>query len=687
MNSSDDEQIEGQQHERKLAAIMFTDMVGYSALSQKNEKLALELLDEHQRILRPIFPKHAGREIETAGDSFFVEFQSAVEAAECAIEIQTVLHERNKDIEPEKQIRLRIGLHLGDVVQVDDRVHGDGVNIAARLEPLATAEGICISENFARTVQNKLEYPVIKKGKVSLKNISSPMEIYCIQLPWVEEKTVKQKKKWSTKRILKFAIPIFLILVVALYFLSSFATYKEMKKRIAVLPFHNIGGDSTDEFFAEGMTEQLISSLSNLSELNVIASSSVMRYKDSEKDLKEIGKELKVGTILEGSIRKSNDKARITVQLIDAQTDENLWAMDYDKDVQDIFELQSEIAQNIAEQLKVQLKSDELQKLGIGGSVNKAGYTSYLLGKFNLNRSTLDGLSKSVSYFQNALKFGGDFARTYTGLADAYTLMSLSGDSSVPMSQTIAMAKENVMKALGLDDNLGEAHASLAYIHFRLEWNFKEAEKEFEKAIELNPGCAKAHEWYAEYLTVRGRFDEALESMNKAFELDPLSTNVNNGMGKIYFYMDDQKNATSWFEKTIILDPTFAEAHLSLGETYSAMQDYDNAIAEIKKAVELSDRKPIILAHLAYTYATVGKKEETIKILQEFTEQSKTEDIASFNYVPIYIGLKDYDKVFALLNKSYEKKYGLLLYLKVDPTFENLRNDPRYEELEEKIGL
>jgi adenylate cyclase len=175
--------------------------------------------------------------------------------------------------------------------------------------------------------------------------------------------------------------------------------------------------------------------------------------------------------------------------------------------------------------------------------------------------------------------------------------------------------------------------------------------------------------------------------MNKAFELDPLSTNVNNGMGKIYFYMDDQKNATSWFEKTIILDPTFAEAHLSLGETYSAMQDYDNAIAEIKKAVELSDRKPIILAHLAYTYATVGKKEEAIKILQEFTEQSKTEDIASFNYVPIYIGLKDYDKVFALLNKSYEEKYGLLLYLKVDPTFENLRNDPRYEELEEKIGL
>jgi TolB-like protein/class 3 adenylate cyclase/Flp pilus assembly protein TadD len=687
MDTLGDTQENGQQGERKLAAIMFTDMVGYSTLSQENEELALKLLDRHQQIVRSILPKYSGREIETAGDSFFVEFHSAVEAANCAIEIQTTLHKRNQNRELEEQIKLRIGLHLGDVVQVDDRLHGDGVNIAARLEPLAATEGICLSEDFAHAVQNKLKYPLAKKSKVSLKNISEPMEIFCIQLPWVDEKTIKLKKKLSKKRILTIAIPALLILAGILYLLSSFATYKDIQKRIAVLPFHNIGGDTNDEFFAEGMTEQLISSLSNLSELNVIARSSVMKYKDSERDIKQIGKELKVGTILEGSIRKSQDKARITVQLIDVNTQESLWAMDYDKEVQDIFELQSEIAQNIVQQLQVQLKTEELQRLGVGESVNKAGYTSYLLGKFNLNRSTLDGFSKSISYFEDALKFGGEFAKTYTGLADAYTLMSLSGNSSIPMSETITKAKENVMKALGLDENLGEAHASLAYIHFKLEWNFEEAEKEFQKAIELSPGCAKAHEWYAEYLMVRARFDEALERMDNAYQLDPLSSKVNYGLGKIYFYTNELESAISWFENAIDLDPAFARSYSALGQTYILIEEFKKGITMMRKAVDLSNRNPIILAQLAYAYANSGQIKKTVRILQEFSDRANNEDIASINYVPIYIGLADFDKAFALLNKSYEERNGLLLFVKAEPIFEELRDDSRYDKLVEKIGL
>jgi TolB-like protein/class 3 adenylate cyclase/Flp pilus assembly protein TadD len=687
MDTLGDTQENGQQGERKLAAIMFTDMVGYSSLSQESEALALRLLDRHQQIVRSILPKYSGREIETAGDSFFIEFQSAVQAANCAIEIQTTLHDRNQKHKPEEQIKLRIGMHLSDVVQVDDRLHGDGVNIAARLEPLAATEGICLSEDFARAVHNKLEYPVVKKSKVNLKNISKPMDIYCIQLPWVEEKIVKSKKKKSTKRILNFAIPILLLTLAVIYFLSSLATYKDIQKRIAVLPFRSIGSDTTEEYFADGMTEQLISSLSNLSELNVIARSSVMKYKDLEKNIKEIGKELKVGTILEGSIRQSENKARITVQLINAQTQENLWAMDYDREVEDVFELQSEIAQKIAQQLKIQLKSDELRKLGIGESVNKSGYKAYLLGKFNLNRSTFDGLSKSISYFEDALRFGGEFARTYTGLADAYTLMSLSGNSTIPMSESVAKAKENVLKALGMDESLGEAHASLAYINYKLEWNFDEAEKEFEKAIELSPGCAKAHEWYAEYLMIRGNFGDALESMEKAYELDPLSVNVNYGMGKIYFYNDDLEDAVFWFDKTINLDPAFPQAYASLGEAYTLMGEYERGITIMRKAVELSNNKPIVLAHLAYTYAKFGEKEKAIRILEELNERSKTEEINSFSFVPIYIGLGNVDKAFVLLNKSYEEKNNIVLFIKVEPMFYELHDDDRFDEIIEKIGL
>lgn len=687
MDTLGDTQEGGQQGERKLAAIMFTDMVGYSSLSQENEALALKLLDRHQQILRSILTKYSGREIETAGDSFFIEFQSALEAANCAIEIQSTLHERNQNHKPEEQIKLRIGLHLGDVVQIDDRLHGDGVNIAARLEPLAATEGICLSEDIARAVHNKLEYPVVKKSKVSLKNISEPMDIFCIKLPWVEEKIVKPKTKKSAKRILKFAIPILLVTLAIIYFLSSLATYKDIQKRIAVLPFHSIGGDTTEEYFADGMTEQLISSLSNLSELNVIAHSSVMKYKDLERNIKEIGKELKVGTILEGSIRQSENKARITVQLINAQTQENLWAMDYDREVEDVFELQSEIAQRIAQQLKVQLRSDELRKLGIGESVNKSGYKSYLLGKFNLNRSTFDGLSKSISYFEDALKLGGEFARTYTGLADAYTLMSLSGHSTIPMSESVAKAKENVLKALGMDESLGEAHASLAYINFKLEWNFEEAEREFEKAIELSPGCAKAHEWYAEYLMIRGNFGDALESMGKAYELDPLSVNVNYGMGKIYFYNDDLEDAVFWFDKTINLDPLFPEAYASLGETYTLMGEYERGITILRKAVELSNNKPSVLAHLAYIYAKFGEKEKAIRVLEELNERSKKEEIDSFSFVPIYIGLENIDKSFALLNKLYEEKNSSLLFIKVEPMFYKLHDNNRFDQIVKKIGL
>lgn len=687
MDTLEDTQENGQQGERKLAAIMFTDMVGYSTLSQGNEELALKLLDRHQQILRSILPKYSGKEIETAGDSFFVEFNSAVEAANCAIEIQSTLYERNQNHDPEEQIKLRIGLHLGDVVQIDDRLHGDGVNIAARLEPLAAAEGICISEDFARAVYNKLKYPVVRKSKVSLKNISEPMEIFCIQLPWVEENIVKPKRKYSLKRILTFSIPVLLILVGLLYFLSSLATYKDIQKRIAVLPFHSIGEENSDEYFADGMTEQLISDLSNLSELNVIARSSVMKYKNPERNIKEIGKELKVGTILEGSIRQSEDKARISVQLINAQTQENLWAMDYDRKVDDIFELQSEISRKIAQQLQIQLNTEELQRLGIGKSVNKAGYKAYLLGKMNLNRSTFDGLSKSISYFKDALKFGGEFARTYTGLADAYTLMSLSGNSEIPLSESIAKAKENVLKALGMDESLGEAHASLAYINFKLEWNFDDAENEFEKAIELSPGCAKAHEWYAEYLMVSGNLGDALDRVERAYELDPLSVSVNYGMGKIYYYNDDLEDAIYWFDKTIDLDPVFADAYASLGQIYVAMDEYERGTTILRKSVELSNNNPAVLAHLAYIYAENGEKEKAIRILEELNERSRKEKIEPFSFVPIYIGLNNYDKAFALLNKSYEEKNNSLLCIKVEPMFEELQDDDRFDEILEKIGL
>lgn len=698
MSNSDNENSQGKQHQRRLAAIMFTDMVGYSALSQKNEALALELLETHRNILRPVFVEYSGKEIDTAGDSFFVEFQSAVDAANCAVEIQTRLYERNKTVDSEKVILIRIGLHIGDVVQLGSNVHGDGVNIAARLEPVATPGGICLSGDFARAVQNKLKYSVVRKGETKLKNITEPMEIYCIRLPWVEEKRLGSDKagreKILRKSILKYALPpvllIILVIVIlgVLNLLSPGKDGKQIHNRLAVLPFTNIGGNPDDDYFAEGMTEQIISSLSNLSGLNVIARSSVMKYKDAGINIRQIGDELNVETVLEGSVRKAMDKARITVKLIDVSTEENIWAMDYDKELKDIFMVQSEIAQNVALNLEVKLRNEERVRLERKTPVNTDAYNAYLLGRFYLNRRNIEGVKRGITYFEKAIQYDSTFALAYSGLADAYTLIGAAGYGIIPIEEAIAKANQNVMTALEYDENLAEAHASLAYIKFRLEWKFDEAEDEFKKAINLGPSYAQAHEWYALFLALRGRFPEALERMKLAYELNPLSTSVSNGMGRIYYFMGDFQKALDQFGNTIKMDPNYAEAYFSLGMTHTAMAEYKKAMQEIEKAVNLSNRRLIILSDLAYVYVMTGEKVKAAEIIKEFDERSKTENISPFLYVPYYIGLKDYKRVFELFEKAYEEKFGLMLYIKADHMFGGeIRKDPRYIDLIKRIGL
>src|SRR6476661_6461801 len=329
---------------RRLAAIMFTDMVGYSALTQRDEALALELLAEHRDILRPFFDKHEGIEIETAGDSFFVEFNSAVEAVNCAIEIQKTLDNRNKNDIPGREIRLRIGIHIGDVVHMDNHVHGDGVNIAARLEPKASPGGICISEDVARQIRNKIEYPVVQQAEEKLKNISMPIDIFHIELPWLPQqkhrhKPVSPAKKSKFRLIAAITAGVVIVSLVAFILMNNQGAKAApaTKNRLAVLPLKNISNDPQDEYFADGMTEELISSLSKIRKLNVIARTSTMKYKQTSKDISQIGSELMVGTVLEGSVRKMGNKARISVQLIDASNQQSLWAMDYDRELSDIF--------------------------------------------------------------------------------------------------------------------------------------------------------------------------------------------------------------------------------------------------------------------------------------------------------------------------------------------------------------
>ena len=668
---------------------MFTDMVGYSALTQKNEDLALELLEEHRRILRPFFGKHEGHEIETAGDAFFIEFNSAVEAAICAVEIQEALYARNVTEPPERHIHIRIGLHIGDVVYLDQHVHGDGVNIAARMEPLAQPGGICISEDVARQVKNKISYPVRKLGAEKLKNISMPMDVYCIQLPWLNA-AKKNPVTFAWRSMIPYGLAFLAaFLAVSFFFYLRKSQGRQVsyaKSRLAVLPLANISNEPKDEYFADGMTEELISSLSKIRTLKVIARTSVMKYKDTEEDISEIGKSLMVGTILEGSVRKSGNKVRVTVQLIDVHTQAHRWTMEYDRELQDIFLIQSEIARNVAEELKIHLASAEEEQLNQTATGNMDAYHDYLIGKHFLNQKTSESIQTAINLFERAISKDPAYALPYASLAYAYTLMGVAGYGHIPREVATGKAKAAVMKALELDPNLAEAHAALGYIEFRVDWDWPGAEKEFRRAIALKPSYATAHEWYALFLAIQGRLDPALSEMRKAYALDPLSPVINTGLARIYQFRNEFDQALFWINKTLARDSLYADAHFTKGMIYSRMHQYETSLASYRKAIALSNGRPIILGALGLSYGQLGRRAEAARILTQLeTPPVNNDKLYAISMIKSSLGQND--EAFDILEKLLEEKYGVMIYMKVEEELILESDSPRYHRMLKEMGL
>jgi class 3 adenylate cyclase/TolB-like protein/Flp pilus assembly protein TadD len=678
--------------QRRLAAIMFTDMVGYSALTQKNEALAIELIEEHRQLLRPIFPKHGGKEVETVGDAFFVEFKSALEAINCAIEIQRMLFERNSKQDQDRKIVLRIGLHVGDVIQVNEHVHGDGVNIAARLEPLSKPGGICLSEDVARQIHNKIDLPVKKIGTEKLKNIQSPINVYRLVLPWEDKEELKDKRVFQKIKKQKFSISIAIILAMVIAFLLVRETIREypldsLTNRIAVLPLINISDDSQSEYFADGLTEELISQLTKISGLNVIARTSVMKYKDTKLDIEEIGGELNVGTILRGSVRQVSDNARIVVRLIDVETQENLRTMEYDRELKDIFAIQTDIALNVANELTIQLIPEEKSQIEKRGTENVDAYRLYLLGKFHLNKRNERSILKSLDYFQEATVLDPDYALAYVGIADCYTLMGGAGYGSLPLDVVVKKAKSAVKNALNLDETLAEAYNAQAYVKFRLEWDWEEAEKNFKKAIQLKPGYATAYEKYALFLALLGRFEEAILQILHAQELDPLSSSVTTGVGRIYHFSGQHDEAIKQFKKTLEMDSGYVEALFGLGSSYEQKKMFNEAISEFNQAIKLSNARPIIVTAVGSVYMKSGRHEEAVSVLNNLKEREKKEGISPFYAALLNAELGNMEPALDALYKAYDEHFGLFVYIKVEPRLDPFRSESRFQQLLKKMNF
>ncbi|MDQ3681531.1 MAG: tetratricopeptide repeat protein [Bacteroidota bacterium] len=516
-----------------------------------------------------------------------------------------------------------------------------------------------------------------------------PVDVYSVLLPWITPGK-KLKAKTPARKIIIYSLLLLgvLILIGSFFYIKNYQqkVTPHSKSRLAVLPLTNISNDAKDEYFADGMTEEIISNLSKIGGLNVIARTSIMKYKSMDKDISQIGKELMVGTILEGSVRKIENKARITLQLIDVSTQEPTWSRNYDKELKDIFMVQSEIAQNVADELKIRLVSSEKEQLAKNHTSNSIAFEEYLIGKNYLNKRTPESIQASIPHFEKSILEDAGFPLPYASLAYAYTLIGVAGYGNISRNVAETKAKEAVTKALQIDETLAEAHAALGYIKFRIDWDWKGAEKEFKRAIELKPGYATAHEWYALFLAIHVRLDEALSEIQKAYQLDPLSLSVNNGLARIYHFRNETDKAINQIDKTLTLDSNYAEGYFSVGMTYYKTNEYEKSVAALKKAINLANRRPVMLGVLGAVYAKMGNTNEAKKLLSELELPPLNND-KLYGIAVIKSNLGQMDKALNILEKLTDEKYGIMIYMKVEQRFFHEPDNPTYQRIGRKIGL
>jgi serine/threonine protein kinase/Flp pilus assembly protein TadD len=461
----------------------------------------------------------------------------------------------------------------------------------------------------------------------------------------------------------------------------------EMKWKfsIAVLPFADISPQKDQEYFCDGMTDDIITKLTKLQEVKVISRTSVMRYKNTGKDIREIGQELGVTTILEGSVQKSGDDIRVNAQLINVEDGFHLWAETYDRKLKNVFEIQSDLAENIAGALKARLTTKEKHGLEKKPTEDIEAYNIYLKGRYFWNLRTEKGFQKSLKYFQKAIEKDPTFALAYSGIADYFNLLGYY--DLLPSREAFPKAKEAAEKALEMDETLAEAHTSLGWVKTIFGWDWPGAKRSFKRAIELNPGYATAHHWYGAFLMAVGRFDESIAEVSRAQELDPASLALSGTMGAILWMARRYDDSIEELHKSIEFDPNFYVPHWYLAYPYLLKGLYDEAIAEAQKALELSDGRPILIGSLGHAYALSGRDAEARSVLSEIIELSKKIYVPPYGIALIYVGLDEKDKALELLEKAFEERDHWLYQLKVTPYLDSLRSDPRFKALLEKMGL
>jgi TolB-like protein/DNA-binding winged helix-turn-helix (wHTH) protein/Flp pilus assembly protein TadD len=490
---------------------------------------------------------------------------------------------------------------------------------------------------------------------------------------------------WTTRRTTVAALLAMSVLILASYLALSRVGRSPRIRSLAVLPLDNLSGDAGQDYFADGMTEELITDLAQIHALRVVSRTSVMMYKGTRKPLPEIARELNVDAVVEGSVLRFGDQVRITAQLIQVPADKHLWANSYQGNVRDTLAVQNQVARAIAEQIRIEVTPQEKAALKKEKPIDPEAQEAYLKGRYFWNQRTAAGFKNAVIYFNQAVARDPGYAAAYSGLADTYALLGDWQYSVMTPKEAMPRAKAAAMKALELDDSLGEAHASLAFCLEGFDWDFAAADKEFQRAIELSPGYATAHHWYAWHLSLVGRGKEAVAEMERAENLDPISPIINADLAELLLIEHLPDESIQQSLTSIEMNPGFAYAHAQLAQAYIEKRMFKGAVRELQKAIQISGESPALNANLARAYAGLDRKSEAIALLNNLKSSSVPDDAHATHIAMIYTALGNKDEAFIWLNQGYEERFnpGVL----TRPCFDPLRSDSRFQDILRRVGL
>jgi len=638
---------------RQLAAIMFTDIVGYTAIMGEDEQKAFELLHTNRQLQKPIIEKFGGTWVKEIGDGVLASFQTVTDAVQCAISIQESCNKMH-------DLKLRIGIHLGEVVFENGDVFGDGVNIASRLQTVAPIGGIWVSESVYKNVSNKKEIETKYVREEILKNVKEPIRIYEVIAKSERGIATFDPQKHLTKIILE--------------------------KSIAVLPFANMSNDPEQEYFSDGMAEEILNSLSHLRDLKVVGRTSSFQFKGKNIDLRDAGERLGVATVLEGSVRKQGNRVRITAQLVNVVDGFHLWSEKYDRNMDDIFAIQDEIALAIAENLRVILLKDDKANITKSHTQNIEAYEFYLRGRFYLNKRFL---FQSLEQFNKAIEVDPDFAKAHAGLADAYVILGFY--NFLPAKEAMPKARKAADAAIRLDKSLCEPYCSLGMYYASYEWKWKEARDNFLKSLELNHRYVQGHVWFGHYYLcwIEGEFEEGERYLNIAIDLEPYNAMSYVNKYAVLLTAGKLDEAFLTAKQGYELDPDSMIGNRIMGFGYFYKKEYAEATVYLELASKLSNYAAFNQVDLIRLYSSMGLNGKAKAILEDLNVRIVAGKYVSPCIMSFACGfMEDIEGAFNWLERAYEEHDAYLCILQYYPFAPAaLRQDGRFKSFIHKMNF